>query len=210
MYCPRCGSEPSENLKFCKSCGANLLAVRRAVDTKDSREGKVRGKPWYAEMTLSDAEAKRRQVELYHQRGIAPEVTRNNEIKAGIITGSVGIAIAIFTNIFMTGLILSGSVSPSAAQILSRVWIAGVIPIFIGLALIINGVFVTKRLADLARRAAQPGPVPLKPDTDPLAIGAGETTEFVPASFSVTEDTTKHLSNQPQHRQRGRVLPTVA
>jgi len=28
MLCPRCGSNQSDEVKFCKSCGANLQAVR--------------------------------------------------------------------------------------------------------------------------------------------------------------------------------------
>jgi hypothetical protein len=90
-------------------------------------------------MALSDAASKRRKEELDHQRGITPEVTRYNEIKGGIITGSVGLAMAIFLAIFMQGLILSGNVSPATAEILSRLWVAGVIPVFVGIALIFNG-----------------------------------------------------------------------
>ena len=38
MFCPRCGSSQSEELKFCKSCGANLYAVRQAVDTRETEK----------------------------------------------------------------------------------------------------------------------------------------------------------------------------
>jgi hypothetical protein len=143
-------------------------------------------------MALYDAESKRRKEELDHRRGIAPEVTRYNEIKGGVIAGSVGLALAIFLNVFMHGLILSGSVAPDVAQILSRLWIVGVIPLFVGIALIINGVFVSKRLAEIARRAAQTGLGIPEKRTNPLELPSAQTTEFIP-SFSVTEDTTKHL-----------------
>lgn len=36
MFCPRCGSNQSDELKFCKACGANLYAVRQVVDTKEA------------------------------------------------------------------------------------------------------------------------------------------------------------------------------
>lgn len=199
MYCPRCGAEPNENLKYCKVCGANLHAVRSAVDAKENLVA-APGKPWYAEMAVSDAELRRRVEELYHERGIAPEVTRSNEIKGGVITASAGIALSIFLYVFMNGLILGGNVSPGAAEILGRIWLVGIIPIFVGLALIVNGVFVTKRLAEMARRAVGPELGSFKPGNDTLAIGTGDTTEFVSAGFSVTEDATKHLTNQPQHR----------
>jgi hypothetical protein len=196
MFCPRCGSIQSENLKFCNLCGANLLAVRRAVDAKETGDKVVKNQPWYAEMTTLDAESKRRKDELYHRRGIAPEVTRYNEIKAGVITASSGLALAIFLNVFFNGLILSGNVSASTAEILSRLWFVGVIPLLVGIALIINGVFVSKRLAEVAHQAAGTGPNPLHQGVNQMALGSGETTEFIAPSFSVTEDTTKHLGSR--------------
>ena len=194
MFCPRCGSTQEEELKFCKSCGANLYAVRQVVDSREPNQKLDPNKPWFAEMAIHDAQSKRRQDELDHRRGIAPEVKRYNEIKAGVITASAGTGIATFLFIFMQGLILSGKVSPGAAEILSRLWVAGLIPVFIGLALIINGVFVSKKLAQVVKRATDSG-VPDE-ETNPLELPSADTAEFIPASYSVTEDTTKHLKNR--------------
>ena len=192
MFCPRCGSNQSEELKFCKVCGANLYAVRQAVDTRDTG-GKIDwSQSWFADMR-SDAESKRRKDELDHRRGIAPEVRRYNEIKGGVITASVGVAFAIFLKVFMEGLVLSGEVSPAAAEILSRLWVVGVIPMFVVIALIINGVFVSKRLAQIAMQAAQSGSSLPEKETNPLELRSADTTEFIPSGFSVTEETTKHL-----------------
>jgi len=195
MFCPRCGFTQGEELKFCKACGANLYAVRQVVDTRETDQKPDRSKPWFAEMAIYDAESKRRQEELDHRRGIAPEVRRYNEIKAGIITSSAGVGIAIFLLIFMQGLILGGNVSSGAAEILSRLWVAGLIPFLVGLALIVNGVFVSKRLAEIVKRAADATPETQKPETNPLELRSGETTEFIPANYSVTENTTKHLKS---------------
>ena len=195
MFCPRCGSRESEELKFCKSCGANLYAVRQAVDNREAGEKIAGGKPWFAEMALFDAETKRRKEELDHLRGITPEVNRYNEIKAGVITGSVGLGLAVFLYFFMQGLILSGNVTPNTAEILSRLWIAGVIPLFVGIALIINGAFVSKRLAEIARQAAQTAPGIPEKDTNPLELRAADTTQFIHSGFSVTDETTKHLGS---------------
>lgn len=200
MFCPRCGSNQSDELKFCKVCGANLYAVRQVVDTRETGEKIDRNKPWFAEMALSDAESKRRKEELDHQRGIAPEVKRYNEIKAGVITASAGIGIAVLLFVLMEGIVLGGSVSPAAGEILSRLWIAGIIPLFVGIALIINGLFVSKRLAEIARQAAQIRSGLPEKDTNPLALRAADTTEFIPSGFSVTEETTKHLRSSDHNR----------
>jgi hypothetical protein len=196
MFCPRCGSQQDEELKFCKSCGANLFAVRQAVDTRQTDKDRDRNKPWFAEMAIHEAESKRRQQELDHQRGIAPEVNRYNEIKAGVITGSVGLAVAIFLYVFMQGLISSGHVSVSTAEILSRLWVAGLIPFLVGLALTINGALVSKKLAAVVRQAAQPGSKIEEKETNPLELRSADTTQFVPGNYSVTEDTTKHLKSR--------------
>jgi hypothetical protein len=194
MFCPRCGSNQSAELKFCKACGANLDAVRRVVDTRDTGEKTDRNKPWFADMVLSDAESKRRKEELDHRRGITPEVRRYSEIKGGVITGSVGLALAIFLNVFMQGLVLSGKIPPDVAEIISRLWIVGVIPLFIGIALVVNGVFVSKRLAEISRQALNE-PNVLEKDTTPASLRSADTTEFAPSGFSVTEGKTKHLSS---------------
>ena len=198
MFCPRCGSNQSDEMKFCKLCGANLYAVRQVVDTRETDERIDRNKPWFADIAVSEAESKRRKEELDHRRGITPEVRRYNEIKGGVITGSVGLALAIFLNVFMQGLVLSGKIPPDVAEILSRLWIVGVIPFFVGLALIVNGVFVSKRLAEIARQAALNERNVLEKDANPEFLRSADTTEFISSGFSVTEGTTKHLRSSDQ------------
>jgi len=192
MFCPKCGSTQNDELKFCKLCGANLFAVRQVVDTRET-EGFDWTKTWVAEMFMSPQELKRRKEEAERQRGITPEMKRYNEIKAGIITGTVGIGIAIFLYVFMQGIILSGNVTPNTAEILSRLWVAGVIPLFVGISLIVNGVVVTKRLVDIAKQNSPTEPNRLAGDLDPRSLRPADTTEFIPSGFSVTEQTTKHL-----------------
>lgn len=194
MFCPRCGSNESEDLNFCKVCGANLYAIKQVVDERQPTERFDWSKTWVAEMFLSHDEQKRRKAEIERQRGITPEVKRYNEIKAGVIVSSVGIALAIFLLVFMDGIIAGGKVSHDTAQILSRLWVAGVIPLFVGLALITNGVVVGKKLVEAARRGSQMGHEGLEGASNPLSLRSADTNEFLPGPFSVTEQTTKHLS----------------
>lgn len=194
MFCPRCGSNQDDELKFCKACGANLSAVKQAVESKQPDQKFNWNNTWVAEMFASSAEAIRRQKELERLQGITPESKRYNEIKGGVITGSVGAALMIFLYVFMQGLIISGKVQPDTAEILSRIWIAGVIPVFVGLALIFNGYYVSKKAIEASKRATQETGELTGAGLETPALKPANTTEFVPTpSFSVTEDTTKHL-----------------
>ena len=199
MFCPQCGSSQSDELRFCKSCGANLYAVRQVVATREAGETFDWSKTWLAEMFLSREEQKRRTHELERRRGITPEVRRYNEIKAGIITGSVGLGVMIFLYVLMQGIILGGDVSPGDVAILSRLWVCGLIPVFVGLALMINGLFVSKKIVELARRERGVSPNALEGGKDDRALRAADTTEFIPSGFSVTEGTTKHLNESKQN-----------
>jgi hypothetical protein len=202
MFCPRCGSNQSEDLKFCKACGANLYAVRQVVDTRETGERFDWSNTWVAEMFRSSDEIKRRKAELERQRGITPEIKRYNEIKAGVITASVGIALGIFLLIFMQGIILGGKIPSDTAEILSRVWIAAVIPLFVGLALIVNGLFVSKKMVEAAKRSSDPGLSLEQPDTHPHSLRPADTTEFISVPSSVTEGTTRHLRSDPESKQK--------
>jgi hypothetical protein len=195
MICPRCASEQSDELKFCKSCGANLEAVRYVLDNREIPAGFDWSKTWVADMFLSQAEQKRRKRQLELQSGITPEEKRRTEIKAGVITAASGSGVAILLYFLMQGIILSGRAAGSA-EILSRIWIAGLIPIFIGFALIINGVFVSKRQGAAGREPLMPEPDSLPSSPNRRTLGVGDMEEPGPSTFSVTEGTTKHLNSK--------------
>jgi hypothetical protein len=196
MFCPQCGSTQGDDLKFCKLCGANLHAVRQAA-TRDAGGNIDWSKTWVAEMFMSGEEAVRRKAELERLQGITPEVKRYNEIKAGVITGCVGLAASLVIFVLMQGIVVGGKVPHDTAEILSRVWIAGMIPLFVGIALIINGVFVSKKMIEAARKAQ---PHALDGVAQPKALRSADTTEFVPPDFGVTEETTMHLKSPGQKR----------
>ena len=195
MFCPQCGANQSEELKFCKTCGANLQAVRQAVATREPDEKFDWSKTWVSEMFLSGPEALKRKAEMERLQGITPEYKRYNEIKAGVITGSVGIALMIFLYVFMQGLVVGGKVPADTAEILSRLWVAGVIPLFVGMGLIVNGMFISKKQVEIATREQRASMAALNDVAGRNALRAAETSEFIPADFSVTEGTTRHLSN---------------
>jgi hypothetical protein len=196
MFCPQCGNKQNDELKFCNLCGANLYAVRQVVATREADEKFDWSRTWVAEMFMSEAERKRRQAELELQRGVTPEIKRYNEIKAGVITSCVGVGVMVFLYIIGMAIFRSGQNPPGDAEIIRSIWVAGFIPFMVGLALIINGLFVSKKIVELHKRERLSAP-------DALASGAAEqqpalksadTSEFIPPGFSVTEGTTKHLT----------------
>ncbi len=193
MFCPQCGTNQSDELKFCKSCGANLYAVRQVVATRETDEKFDWSKTWVAEMFMSGEEAIRRKAEIERLQGITPEVKRYDEIKAGVITGCVGIGVMIFLYVLAEGIILGGRVPPHASEIIRRIWVAGVIPLMVGIGLLINGLLVSRKLVEIAKRQSQMKPDALEKGTPQHALRAADTAEFIPSEFSITEGTTKHL-----------------
>ena len=192
MICPRCGSGQSEELKFCKVCGANLFAVRNALDNRQISQTSDWERARAAELSMSGGEAERRQLETDHHRGITAATRRFQEIKAGVIVSSAGLGVGIFLAVFMQAIIQSGQVSTAAAEIISRLWVAGVIPLLVGIALIVNGYFVSKKIVELYQHTPKTEPDNLS-EANPHLLRTGETTQFVAPGSSVTEGTTKHL-----------------
>jgi hypothetical protein len=194
MFCPNCGSNQNDDLKFCKACGVNLSAVRRAVAEPEAVERFDWSKTWLAEMMMSGEESVKRAAEIERLQGITPETKRRKEIKAGVITGSVGAALMITLFVLMNGIIAGGRVSEAAAEILSRIWIVGVIPLFVGTALIFNGIFVSKKGHGLnAGHETDDGIAKLPGASDPAFIGPAQTNQLGAVPFSVTDETTRHL-----------------
>ncbi|MEK6408599.1 MAG: DUF6249 domain-containing protein [Acidobacteriota bacterium] len=189
MFCPQCGANQSDELKFCKLCGANLYAVRQVVATRETGEKFDRTKTWVAEMFLSGEELRKRTT---------PEIQRSKEIKAGVITASVGIGLAVFLYVFMQGIILGGNVAPDAVEILRRLWVVGVIPLCIGIGLVFNGVVVSRKLVRAASQASTKLGA-LERETDPHFLRSADTAGLDPPDFSVTEETTRHLKGPDQN-----------
>src|SRR6185369_3355461 len=146
MICPRCSSNQVDDIKFCTFCGANLQAVREAIEAPDSKKFDW-SNTCVAEMFMSGQAAEMRKIELERRLGITPEVKRYNEIKAGVICSCVGIGVSVFLFMLMQG--IAAHARPEDAEILTRIWVAGLIPFMIGLALIINGVVVSKKMVQV-------------------------------------------------------------
>ena len=200
MICPRCASNQGDDIKFCTSCGANLQAVRDAMQAPDSAGKFNWNNTWVAEMFMSGQANELRKREMERQLGITPEIKRYNEIKAGVIVSCVGIGVSIFLHFIMHAI---AAQNPRDAELLNSIWLAGVIPFMVGLALIINGVVVSKKMVQVIERE-QNRAKSLDEESAPTPRGlkSADTNEFIPANYSVTDSTTRHLESTERKASR--------
>ena len=193
MICPRCASNQGDDIRFCTSCGANLQAVREAMQTADPAAKFDWSNTWVAEMFMSGQAHELRKREMERRLGITPEVKRYNEIKAGVIVSCVGVGVSIFLHFLMHAI---AAQNPRDADLLNSIWLAGLIPFMVGIALIINGVVVSKKMVQVIERE-QNRAKSLDEGSTPSARGlkSADTNEFIPANYSVTDSTTRHLES---------------
>jgi hypothetical protein len=193
MFCPGCGLQVSDDLKFCRQCGANLHGVRDAISSRGASEKFDRSKPWWAEMIYPSEELRRLRNLTPEEKLLNEEKKRLNEIKGGVITSLVGVGLMIFLRFFLG--VLANQAESRDAEILRSVWMTGIIPFLVGAGLLINGFFVSNRLVKLkeqflrtaAPRSHAPASLPAQA-TDQLILDATPS-----GGASVTENTTAHL-----------------
>jgi hypothetical protein len=186
MFCPGCGLQVNDDLRFCRQCGANLHGAREGMTSRPTGERFDWSKTWVADMFLTEEERERR-------RGVTAEEKRLNEIKGGVITSFVGLGLMIFLRLFLD--VVANQKSPGDAEILRSVWLVGIIPFMIGVGIIFNGFFISRRIVKLKEQQAQTA-MPASPA--PAALPAKTTDHLIvdipPRNgASVTEDSTLHL-----------------
>ncbi|HKQ74242.1 MAG TPA: zinc ribbon domain-containing protein [Blastocatellia bacterium] len=199
MFCPACGLQVNDDLKFCKQCGANLRGVRKAM-TSNSAEGKS---DWnntrWAEIAHAHA---MKELGI----GLSPEEKRINEIKAGVITSAVGIGVTIFLYLFFD--VVTKGKSDPFTEILRNLWMVGIIPFLVGISIIFNGLFISRWLVKLKGQQSQPA---MPASQAPVALPAKTTDQLVAntaqaAGHSVTEEPTLHFTEPvaaPTRRETG-------
>jgi hypothetical protein len=193
MFCPGCALETSEDLKFCRRCGTNLRGVREAMTSGSTQDKFDWSKTWVADMFLSEDERERRRFVTVEEKRFNEERNRINEIKGGIITSIAGLGLMIFLYFFLG--VVANQQSPADAEILRHVWYFGIIPIFVGLGILINGLFVSRRLVRLNEELTQQAKPSFQPAVAPASLPDKSTAQMVSepgqgSGYSVVEDTT--------------------
>lgn len=185
MYCPSCGTEASDQTKYCTKCGVNLRRVKGVLSKGGAT---ARDRDDWQRATLEDWKAERKA-----QRKKSPEEKRLNEIKGGVITSSVGLGLMIFLSFLFEA--IATTVDGPEANILRNLWAVGLIPFLIGLGIIFNGFFISKKIVELKRRQEQSDqqlPLFSAPSASPVARLV-EPSHPPISDFSISEPTTTKL-----------------
>jgi hypothetical protein len=188
MYCPSCGTEVSDQKKYCTKCGVNLRRVKGVLSKGGASAQKGDDwDPFWLEERRARNEARKKKT---------PEVKRLEEIKAGVITSSVGFGLMVFLGLLFDA--VASTIEGPGGNILRSLWTVGLIPFMIGLGILFNGLFVSKRIVELKRQQEpkdQQSPLFSAPntlDTSPVAQLV-EPSQSQISDFSVTESTTTKL-----------------
>src|SRR5262245_17475372 len=144
MFCPGCGLQVSDDLKFCRKCGANLHGAREGMMSRPVEKKPDWSNSWAANIILAK--------ELRQRMRGTPEERRLNEIKGGVITGLTGVGLMIFLHFFLN---IVAEKAGDAAEIVRGLWMVGIIPTLVGIVLIINCVFVSRWLTSLKEERSQ-------------------------------------------------------
>ena len=187
MFCPSCGNETREPLKFCKQCGVNLRRIQ-GVMGKGGAGAKSDSPANWAQVALEEYREER------ERRKKTPEEKRLNEIKAGVITASAGLGGMIFLSFLFEAIANTMGPDP-AANILRSLWAVGLVPFLVGLGMTFNGLVVSKKLVELKRQEERSAPQPLfsaVPGTSPIPQLPGVAQSPI-GDYSITEPTTTKL-----------------
>jgi hypothetical protein len=185
MYCPSCGTEASDQTKYCTKCGVNLRRVKGVLGKGGAgpQPGEYLGQ-FLLEERKARGEARKKKT---------PEEKRLEELKAGVITSSVGLGLMVFLSLLFNA--IASTIEGPGGAILRSLWAVGLIPFMIGLGIIFNGLFVSKRIVEMNRQQElkdQQSPLFSAPNTSPVARLV-EPSQSPVSDFSVTEPTTTKL-----------------
>lgn len=199
MFCPDCGLEDKQSNQFCRACGTDLRPVRNAIAHPDSITASAAGardeigraiaakirESRNPEELAVVAEDVLPEIEKFLE---SPEEKRMRRMRAGMILSCIGLGTAIGVAM------VSFFITNKDAEFLFIISLAGVVTFFIGLAFILNGIFLTvpkktvpDRSSDADRQRQLDGAVP----TNDLVL-PDATNVF----SSVTENTTAHLKEK--------------
>jgi hypothetical protein len=211
MYCPQCATESSSSQQYCRSCGANLKVIGKAVTLSEAIGRSDRGPlPKIKEMIkglkmehVTDEVSKamehmNREIVQSIDSGVkrkmpwnkpapTPEQRREKVIVRGVQSLFTGIGLSIFLYYLAGAIVLKlppevlSRIPFELAPVVRVAWLVGAVPVFSGVGKIISGMLIRSR--------SQPA---LPEPSQPALPEPAREVESPPAS-SVTERTTNLL-----------------
>lgn len=134
MFCPSCGTQTETGIKFCKKCGLALNRIRGAMNGSEVQPG---WNQWLKDQVIGPPKS--------------PEEKRLETIQNGLITTVAGIGSTIFLYFLMNAIANNES---HDAQVVRSIWLGGLIPTLVGLAMLFNAFFISPKIVALKRREA--------------------------------------------------------
>jgi hypothetical protein len=186
MFCPGCGIQVSDDLKFCRKCGANLHGAREGM-TSSSTEEKLEWNKTWSEFLPEEARKRLNPT---------PEEKRLTEIKEGVLTIFTGFGAMIFLYFFFDAVAKRAG---EGADIIRSLYWLGIVLVLIGAGMIFNGLFINQRLVKPKEQQLQPPLFESSAEAAYVIAEPAKTTDQLvvdPAPSggdSVTEDPTLHL-----------------
>lgn len=204
IYCPKCETPATDDVKYCKKCGASLRAVVDALPSRSPDERFDWSRTWVASMLLTEDERARRRAAMEipgrPEDLAAAELKQvsdlQKEIKGGIITAFAGIGLTVFLLIFMRT-IAAMQDDPRTATMLESLWAVGIIPILVGVGILVNALVVSRYFSEHRQNILRSVFASGAPALRESSRTTGELPAFDAPSFavpSVTEHTTYHLT----------------
>ena len=219
MYCPQCGTEAAADQRFCRSCGANLKIIARAVSLGEAVARSDRGPLPKIKAIMSELKAQHaseevsRAVERMNEEivsGIEQEqekkeeklrVRRENHIAKGLASLGAGVGIMIFLY-YYAGVIVGLIPPETLAKIpfplepaLHAAWIVGLIPTFAGTGRFIGGLLTRpERVRQLKAAKKEKEMMAAAPEPQPLPQSVTEgTTELLDESRKASKASVKEF-----------------
>jgi hypothetical protein len=161
MFCPNCGIDDQNSNQFCRSCGTSLNAIRSALEQPDAittsavTAREEIGRAIAAKIAefenahdLKEAVYEvlpviERFLESPQERNLSEHEKRQNQVRDGVITSVVGLAIMV------SFLLISWIINQEKILVVSAL---GLLVLLIGLGVTMAALWVPRRLAALSQR----------------------------------------------------------
>ena len=224
MYCPQCGTESSEGLQYCRSCGANLKVIGKAVSLSEAIARSDRGPlPKIKEMMKNlkvehvsedisraldqmNKEIARSSDDVKASRFIrrktkTAEQRREKHLTTGAISFFSGIGVAAFLYYLTAALVLKlpadfvAKVPFEIEPVVRILWLVGLMPVLSGVGHMVAGLLVRP---DPPREIGAP-----KRETETVKASPASL-EREPAARTMPVSVTERTTNLLEHEFPGR------